>query len=181
MSNNKKLKLHIFIIADFEKEEKWLRKQHNNGWKLVKIFFLIFYIFEKCEPEDVIYRLDFKNSEETTDYMNMFADYEWEYLDKNNGWLYFRKSTSKIEAENEGEIFSDNESKLQMIQQIIRQRVRPVSLIFVLSVIPQTFKALHGEGHSLYLFFWLMIFVIYVFLLSHSTLKLHKMKKMYKL
>ena len=33
----RKTLVHFFTIADYEEEEVWLRKQHNSGWKLVKI------------------------------------------------------------------------------------------------------------------------------------------------
>lgn len=59
---NKSVKIRFFTIADYEDEEIWLRVQHKKGWKLVKTIIPCFYIFEKCEPEDVIYRLDFKNN-----------------------------------------------------------------------------------------------------------------------
>ena len=46
--------IRFFTIADYEDEEVWLRRQHQNGWKLVKLIVPCFYIFESCEPEDVI-------------------------------------------------------------------------------------------------------------------------------
>ena len=50
--------LRLFTIADYEEEEQWLRSQHQKGWKLQKIYFPCFYVFEECQPEDVVYRLD---------------------------------------------------------------------------------------------------------------------------
>lgn len=49
--------LRFFTIADWEKEENYLRKMHQEGWKLKKGG--IIYNFERCEPEDVIYQLDY--------------------------------------------------------------------------------------------------------------------------
>ena len=60
-----KTMLRFYTIADFREEEIWLREEHRNGWKLTKMRPPCFFRFEKCEPEDVIYRLDFKNSSET--------------------------------------------------------------------------------------------------------------------
>jgi hypothetical protein len=54
-------KFRFFTIADYEEEEIWLRKMHNEGLKLVKVIPPGIYTFEECEPEDVIYRMDFSN------------------------------------------------------------------------------------------------------------------------
>ena len=86
-----KVKIRFYTIADFNEEEIWLRKEHQSGWKLVKMVPPCFYHFEKCQPEDVIYRLDFKNNGENADYMQMMKDYNWEYFEHCVGWLYFRK------------------------------------------------------------------------------------------
>ena len=59
--NNKKTVIRFFTIADYEDEEIWLHNQHMSGWKLVKMIPPCFYIFEKCTPAEVAYRLDYKN------------------------------------------------------------------------------------------------------------------------
>ena len=45
-------KFRFFTIADYEDEEIWLRKMHNDGLKLVKVNPPGIYTFEECEPED---------------------------------------------------------------------------------------------------------------------------------
>lgn len=45
--DSKKTLIRFFTIADYEEEEIWLHNQHKNGWKLEKIIFPCFYIFEK--------------------------------------------------------------------------------------------------------------------------------------
>ena len=72
--------LRFFTIADYEEEEQWLHQQHSRGWKLVKMIPPCFYRFEKCQPEDVVYRLDYQNGQENGNYFQMFHDYGWEYL-----------------------------------------------------------------------------------------------------
>ena len=52
--------IRFFTIADYKEEERWLREQHKQGWKLVRMTVPCFYTFESCEPQDVIYRLDYK-------------------------------------------------------------------------------------------------------------------------
>lgn len=108
--NNKKTVVRFFTIADYEKEEIWLHNQHMNGWKLVKMIPPCFFIFEKCTPAEVAYRLDYKNNSETSNYFQIFRDYGWEYIGRCVGWLYFRKPSTEVDSERDGEIFSDNES-----------------------------------------------------------------------
>ena len=52
---DKKITFKYFSIAEYEKEEAYLRKMHQQGWKLVKIslryLYVRAYIFEKCQPE----------------------------------------------------------------------------------------------------------------------------------
>jgi hypothetical protein len=107
--NNKKTVIRFFTIADYEDEEIWLHNQHMSGWKLVKMILPCFYIFEKCTPAEVAYRLDYKNNSETSNYFQIFRDYGWECICRCVGWLYFRKPLTEMDSERDGEIFSDNE------------------------------------------------------------------------
>ena len=95
MSETKTM-IRFFTIADYEDEEIWLREQHRKGWKLQRMIVPCFYIFEACTPEDVIYRLDYRNNEEDSEYLQLFRDYGWEQFARCMGWLYFRKSASEI-------------------------------------------------------------------------------------
>ena len=73
--NNRKTVIRFFTIADYEEEEAWLQNQHKNAWKLLRMIFPCFYIFEKSTPEDVAYRLDYQNNAETSNYFQIFRDY----------------------------------------------------------------------------------------------------------
>lgn len=71
--NNRKTAVRFFTIADYEEEEVWLHNQHKNGWKLLRMIPPCFYIFEKCTPEDMAYRLDYKNNAETSNYFQILG------------------------------------------------------------------------------------------------------------
>jgi hypothetical protein len=174
-----KLKIRFFTIADYEEEEQWLRQQHQNGWKFVKMTPPCFYTFERCEPEDVIYRLDFKNKAVTGDYMQMYADFGWEYAGACVGWLYFRKRSSQVDTEKEGELFSDNQSKVDMVGHVLKMRMLPILIIFLCCVLPQTARSLSEEGSVGFLIFWLVLLALYLFLLVHCGLKLLRLKRTY--
>ena len=60
----KKIVYRIFTIADYEREALYFREMHAKGWKLREVsysilLFAVKYTFEKCQPEQVSYQLDF--------------------------------------------------------------------------------------------------------------------------
>lgn len=142
MSKNTKKQFRYFTIADQKKEEEYLRKMHNKGWKLVRISGLGMYRFEKCEPEDVVYQLDFdpQSNENKSEYIKMFSDCGWEYILDFVGYSYFRKPSSEMNGEES--IFSDAESKTAMLQRVIKTKLLPLMLVFLFILMPQFISAL---------------------------------------
>lgn len=178
-----KIMIRFYSIADYEEEEIWLRQQHNQGLQFIKMIPPCFYVFEECAPEDVIYRLDYKNGNVTSDYKQMFQDYGWEYIDSCAGWMYFRKHASEIQKENDGEIFSDAESRVNMIQHIFKTRMFPVFLIFLCFILPiwgHTFSGTLEKADFFSTGFFSAIFVLYLFILIHCGRKLTKLRRKYK-
>ena len=60
-----KIECKVFFITDFNQQAQYLTEMHRKGWRLTKIRWSFFYHFEKCEPEDVAYQVDFKESKIT--------------------------------------------------------------------------------------------------------------------
>ena len=180
MSDTKTL-IRFFTIADYEEEEIWLREQHKSGWKLMRMVVPCFYIFESCTPEDVIYRLDYKNNTERSDYYQMFRDYGWEYFARCMGWLYFRKSASEIESEQDGDIFSDDNSRIEMVNHIVKTRMLPLVIIFFSCLLPNYFRSMENgdpwsDGLSV---IFSVLLVIYLYLFIHCGRKLRMLRKKY--
>ena len=95
------------------------------------------YHFEKCTPEDVVYQLDYNqeglaNKEE---YVQMFSDCGWEYLQSYCGYSYFRKSVSKTNGAEE--IFCDESSRAQMLERVFKGRLIPLLILFSMILLPQ--------------------------------------------
>ncbi|MDD6466886.1 MAG: DUF2812 domain-containing protein [Erysipelotrichaceae bacterium] len=179
--NNKKTVIRFFTIADYEEEEVWLHNQHKNGWKLMKMIPPCFFVFEKCTPEDVTYRLDYKNNTETSNYFQIFKDYGWEYIGQCIGWLYFRKSSSEIDSEQEGEIFSDNESRVDMINHVVKTRLLPITIIFLCCVLPNFLRSITDSDPIATVFTIIFSFltILYIYLVIYCGLKLRKLKNKY--
>lgn len=86
-----------FTIFEYEKEQDYLREMHKSGWKFVKVTGLGMYYFEKCVPQDVIYQLDYNKDGLThkEEYLKMFNDCGWEYIQDYVGYSYFRKTVAE--------------------------------------------------------------------------------------
>ncbi len=180
--NSRKTVIRFFTIADYEEEEAWLRNQHKKGWKLLRMIPPCFFIFEKCAPEDVTYRLDYQNNVETSNYFQIFRDYGWEYIGRCVGWLYFRKPSSEIDSEQDGEIFSDNESRIDMIDHVVKTRWLPILLIFLCCVLPNFFKNIETSDPlaTVFTIFFVVMTMLVFYLLIYCGLKLRKLRKKYR-
>lgn len=166
---NKKIKFKFFTIPEYEKEQDYLRNQHKKGWKFMKVKLPGLYYFEKCEPEDVIYQLDYNkeginNKEE---YVQMFRDCGWEYLMDFVGYSYFRKPVSEMKEKQE-EIFCDEASRLDMMKRVFRGRVTPLIIIFFCCIIPQMFIQYQIPIIFSRILFYMFVamFILYVILFS---------------
>ena len=146
----KKVIYRIATIADYDREALYLRKMHAEGWKLKEVTYsnlvvAVKYTFEKCQPEQVSYQLDFypmKKSERAS-YLQLFKDCGWEHITDFNGFSYFRKAHSEIESDTEFEIYNDATGKLAMVKRILRLRMLPILLLFS-ALIPIFSKLLSG-------------------------------------
>lgn len=184
MAQSRKTEIKVFTIADYEEEEIWLREQHRQGWKLVNTHLPVFYHFVRCEPEDVVYRLDYKESEGDGAYMQMFSDYGWEYFNSCMGWLYFRKPAADMDSDMDAEIFSDGESKLDMLGHIMRTRMLPLIAVFLCCLIPAWINLSERFAESALtavLFGIMTLFLfLYIWLFIHCGRKFMKLRRKYR-
>lgn len=126
-----------FTIFEYEKEQDYLREMHKSGWKFVKVTGLGMYHFEKCFPQDVVYQLDYNKDglAHKDEYLKMFDDCGWEYIQDYWGYSYFRKAVSDDSIAEE--IFCDDESRLQMMKRVLKGRMLPMLIIFFCVLLPQ--------------------------------------------
>ena len=137
----KKNVYRIFTIADYEREALYFIEMHAKGWKLRKVsysilLFVVKYTFEKCQPEQVSYQLDFypMKTSERTSYLQLFKDCGWEHITDFNSFSYFRKAHSEIESNAEFEIYNDPAGKLAMVHRILRLRLVPALLLLAIHI-----------------------------------------------
>ena len=164
----KKIVYRIFTIADYEREALYFREMHAKGWKLRKVsysilLFAVKYTFEKCQPEQVSYQLDFYPMEksERASYLQLFKDCGWEHITDFNSFSYFRKAHSEIESNAEFEIYNDASGKLAVVKRILIIRMIPILLIFLLifsALLPVFSKFVSGDSS----FSWDMFLIVLI-------------------
>ena len=160
----KKVVYRICTIADYDREALYLSEMHAEGWKLKEVSYsslviAVKYTFEKCQPEQVVYQLDFypmKKSERAS-YLQLFKDCGWEHITDFNGFSYFRKLYSGVESDAEFEIYNDAAGKLAMVKKILTMRMLPILLLF-LALLPVFLKFLiRGSDFS-----WEMLLIVII-------------------
>jgi len=107
------------IFPDSEREEPFLGEMSQSGWHLVKTN-LFCYRFQKGEPMDYQYRMDFVSKQlGRTEYMQFLQDAGWEIVDTRRDdlgvWAYCRKLRSDDDTL---ELYTDTESKLELVRRI---------------------------------------------------------------
>ena len=169
-----KKEFRYFSIFNHEEEQDYLREQHKKGWKFVKVSGICMYHFEECEPEDVVYQLDFNQDEANKEeYLKMFADCGWEYMQEYVGYSYFRKPVNEMKEEEE--IFCDDSSRLEMLTRVYKGRLLPLLVIFSACLMPQFVLNL-ANGHVFLSLLMGSIMLVYVAVFAHCAIHYYRKK-----
>lgn len=172
-----------FSITEYDKEAEYLRDMHKSGWKFTRVSGLGMYHFVKCEPEDVVYQLDYNQEgiKNKVEYVQMFKDCGWEYMFDYVGYSYFRKPASQMDGEEE--IFCDDESRLDMMKRVLKGRLLPLLIVFVAVIMPQMCMQIYyytndvSQFRGAVLGSYSVVFVLYMFIFISFTIKYNKFKK----
>ena len=173
---NRKMRFHFFSVPEWEKEQDYLRRQHQNGWKFVKVNGLCLFHFERCEPEDVIYQLDYNQEGKAhkEEYVQMFRDCGWEYMQDYVGYSYFRKPAAEMQSDEA--IFCDDASRLDMMKRVFKGRMIPLLVIFLCCILPNIFITLSLEKHVMTGIFTLL-FCLYMLIFFKFGIQFWKLQK----
>jgi len=176
-----KTAVKYYSIMDYDLEAKYLSEMHAKGWKFVKVSFPCIYHFEECEPEKVIYQLDYnpdgiKNKKE---YVQMFEDCGWEYLMDFVGYSYFRKPADEMVGEEE--IFCDDDSRLDMLKRVFKGRMIPLVAAFFLIIIPNVMgyftHSFYFEGAEVLAGYFTFLFLLYLLIFGQFAVGYYRLKK----
>lgn len=141
---DQKREIRYFSIMHWEEEQEYLQLRHRQGWAFERMSAPCVYYFTRCEPEEMVYQLDYNQEglHHKDDYVQMFADCGWEYIQDCMGYCYFRKPKAAMEAQEDG-IFCDDASRLDLILRIFRGRMIPLLVILVAIILPQLYLHRH--------------------------------------
>ena len=108
---NRKTVFKIFLVWNYDKEERWLNEMAQQGWALMSVGFL-YYVFERCEPGAYTIRLEMHKRDES--YVSFIEQTGAEYVGRMALWIYFRKSSELGPFD----LLSDLDSKIEHLGRI---------------------------------------------------------------
>lgn len=172
-----KKEFRTFNITQYEQEQEYLRENHKKGWKFVKVTGIGTYHFEKCEPEDVVYQLDYNQEgiAHKEEYVQMFQDCGWEYLMDFLGYSYFRKPAAEMCGDEE--IFCDDASRLEMMERIFKGRMLPLLSLFFLILLPQFIMSFTVYKIPALSVFYAIPIILYVSIFGWFSMKYKQYKE----
>ncbi len=148
-------------------EEAWLRGMSQQGWHLSNVALPCGYFFESGEPEDFVYRLDYPGSYklDREDYLQLFMDTNWEFIEERTGWYYFRQPA---QSDQELHIYTDAESKISKYQRLL-------AFAFVI-MMPLFLGVINTRGDS-WFFIIFPLFLIWVYIFARISIRINQLKR----
>ena len=179
-----------FYLCDYDREEQYLTEMHAKGWAFVPpdengFPALEGQKFEACEPADVVYKIGFNpKKSDRESYIQMFSDYGWEYCGIVNDFYYFRKNADGVSPE-ELDIFSDDESRLDMAKKVLKTKLPILLILTVLVLIPQTLRLVFEREHDVV--GWILLgaygvcWVLYLYAFIRTWLGYRRLKEKFEI
>lgn len=120
----RKIKL-FWDDADHE-IERWLEQMARAGLHLKRVSCLrTVFVFERGEPAEVVYRIDFRLTRTDAHYLQLFEDAGWQRVDEALGWQFWRAPAGTART---AEIFTDAQSMGRKYKYLIALFVAPLVL-----------------------------------------------------
>ena len=120
---------NFFTIAQWEEEEQWLNSMARNGWNLVRIDFLVRYVFERDTAGEYIYKLDLPDSLERgmdeQQYCDFLKECGIDVVCRQKQWLFLRKKAADGPFAEKDDLFA----KLQITNKAYDYAIRTLSTL----------------------------------------------------
>ena len=120
---------NFFTIAQWEEEEQWLNSMARNGWNLVRIDFLVRYVFERGTAGEYLYKLDLPDNLEhgmdEQQYCDFLKECGIDVVCRLKQWLYLRNKAADGPFNEKG----DNLSRLKMTNKAYDYAIRILSTL----------------------------------------------------
>ena len=87
-----------------------------------------------------------------------------------------------MDSERDGEIFSDNESSIEMIDHEVKTRLLPILIIFLCCVLPNFIRIIETNDPltTVFTVFFAIMTLLYSYLIVYCGLKLRKLRIKYR-
>lgn len=148
MMKKRKYVCRFFLAWQDRAEEKWLSEMAMNGWMLKKLFLFV-YLFEKTEPNETVYRLDYKatSNRDEEEYIRIFQDAGWRHVTRLFNWHYFAADASQVQTT---AIYTDRESEALKYKGLLRVLYTVFIGVCLSLFLPLLYVGVHGYLYGLY-------------------------------
>lgn len=160
---------------DKDKEEIFLNEMTEKGFAMTK-FFLGFYKFERCKPNEYTYRVDLineKTERELRDYINLIEETGAEFVQRWGIWAFFRKK-------GEFNLYTDIDSQITLYTKI-RNTFLWLSIIEIFILPSQINGWFNGSDMSKFFMgttiFFILIIIIFLSQVYKSNQKIKELKE----
>ena len=134
------------LYLDKDKETTWINEMAAKGYAL-NGFFAGFYTFEKCEPGEYVYQIDFglKMFSVSDDYREFMAENNIEIVCLWGYWIILRKRAS----EGEFVLYTDVDSSIEHYTKILKL-FKAVTIIELIIFFVEVFGAMNGVAVGIF-------------------------------
>ena len=167
---NSKVQFRMFPIFDLDQVEDYLHEMHLKGWRYRTSRFGFFY-FDKCQPDDIIYRIYIYDSRFLKKYKQELQDF------RDRGWELIERGFCSILRKPASDILLEDQVYMSkgLRWEVMRSRLRSCTATFLGGLV--VCMSLFKEELSMSFF---IIFLLYAFLISYLIYGFFRLKRKYQ-
>ncbi|MGN0250991.1 MAG: DUF2812 domain-containing protein [Oliverpabstia sp.] len=153
------------LYFDKDAETKWLNEMAEQGWAM-KRFFAGFYSFERCEPGQYMYQVDFGNHffSVSEEYREFMQETGVEIVQPWGFWIILRKKA----GEGAFELYTDVDSTIEHYTKI-RRMFKAVAVVEILCLFLELYAGYSGFSMGFVFSFMILAFLLAFFNIINKT------------
>ncbi|MGN0324067.1 MAG: DUF2812 domain-containing protein [Oliverpabstia sp.] len=153
------------LYFDKDAETKWLNEMSEQGWAM-KSFFAGFYSFERCEPGQYMYQVDFGNRffSVSEEYREFMQETGVEIVQSWGFWIILRKKA----GEGAFELYTDVDSTIEHYTKI-RRMFKAVAVVQILCLFLELYAGYSGFTMGFVFSFMILAFLLAFFNIINKT------------
>ena len=153
------------LYFDKDAETRWLNDMAEQGWAM-KSFFAGFYSFERCEPGQYMYQVDFGNRffSVSEEYREFMQETGVEIVQPWGFWIILRKKA----GEGAFELYTDVDSTIEHYTKI-RRMFKAVAVVEILCLFLELYAGYSGFSMGFVFSFMILAFLLAFFNIINKT------------